>query len=236
MLKERSVNTYLALFFVILLTGILFHQDRAFPGSALGHSLGILGSIFMLMALIYPFRKRILKKKGRQNPLGRHISYGLIGASLVVIHSAHVVSSLIGILIFLSVVLVILSGSTGYFFFKKVNRSLNEQKRDYDLLKQHIKKQRQKLMAACRIDDSSDISSLRPRVLTSPWAEKDDCERWLEELQILAEKEYSIRFFDRLKIVFSTWHNIHFVFAVLLFALLVVHVLTTIYYGLRWLS
>lgn len=236
MLNERSVNTYLALFFVILLTGILFHQDRAFPGSALGHSLGILGSIFMLMALIYPFRKRILKKRGRQNPLGRHIAYGLIGASLVVIHSAHVVSSLIGILIFLSVVLVILSGSTGYFFFKKVNRSLKEQKRDYDLLKKHMKKQRRELVTAGRTDDSSDVSSLRPRVLTSPWAEKDDFQRWLEELQILAEKEYSIRFFDRLKIVFSTWLNIHYAFAVLLFALLVVHVLTTMYYGPRWLS
>jgi len=236
MLKERRINAYLAFFFVILLTGFLFHQDRAFPGTALGHSLGIIGSIFMLMSLVYSFRKRILKKKGRQNPLARHITYGLIGSSLVVIHSAHEVSSLIGILIFLSVVLVVLSGIAGYFFFKKVNRSLKEQKRDYDLLKTHITNRRQELIAACRIDDSGDVASLKPRVLTSPWSEKDDCDRWLEELQVLAEKEYSIRFFDRLKILFSRWFNIHYAFSVLLFALLIVHVLTTIYYGLRWLS
>ena len=235
MLNERSINAYLAFFFVLLMTGFLFHQDRAFPGSFPGHSLGILGSIFMLMTLVYSFRKRILKIRGRQNPLSRHINYGLIGSSLVVIHSAHEVSSLVGILIFLSVVLVVLSGIAGYFFFKKVNRSLKEQKRDYDLLKTHIKNRRQELMAACEIDDPGDIVSLRPRILTSPWSEKDDCDRWLEELHVLAEKEYSIRFFDRLKIVFSRWFNIHYAFSIILFALLVVHVLTTIYYGLRWL-
>jgi hypothetical protein len=67
--SERRINAYLAFFFVILLTAFLFHQDRAFPGSAPGHSLGIMGSIFMLMSLIYSFRKRVLKKKGTQNPL-----------------------------------------------------------------------------------------------------------------------------------------------------------------------
>ncbi len=131
--------------------------------------------------------------------------------------------------------LFVLSGIAGYFFFKKVNRSLKKQKRDYDLLKTHIKSRRQELMAACGIADPKDIVSLRPRVLTSPWSEKDDCNRWLEKLQVLAEKEYSIRFYDRLKLLFSRWFNIHYAFSVLLFALLIVHVLTTIYYGLRWL-
>ena len=234
MQNERRINAYLAFFFILLLTGFLFHQDRAFPGSALGHSLGIIGSIFMLMSLIYPFRKRILKKKGRQNPLSRHIAYGLIGSSLVVIHSAHEVSSLIGILIFLSVVLVVLSGIAGYFFFKKVNRSLKEQKKDCELLKKHVRSRRQELMAACRIDDPRNLNRLRPRVLAG-LSERDECERWLEELRVLAEKEYSIRFFDRLKVLFSRWFNIHYAFSVFLFALLIVHVLTTIYYGLRWL-
>lgn len=234
MQSERRINAYLAFFFILLLTGFLFHQDRAFPGSALGHSLGIIGSIFMLMSLNYSLRKRILKKKGRQNPLSRHIAYGLIGSSLVVIHSAHEVSSLIGILIFLSVVLVVLSGIAGYFFFKKVSRSLKEQQRDYELLKKHVKSRRHELMAACRIDDPKNLDRLRPRVLTG-FSAKDDCGHWLEELRVLAEKEYSIRFFDRLKALFSRWFNIHYAFSVLLFALLIVHVLTTIYYGLRWL-
>ena len=100
MWPERNINAYLAVFFVILVMGFLVHQDPTFAGSALGHALGIIGGIFILMTLIYPFRKQVLKKKGRQNPLNSHIAYGLIGASLVVIHSGHKLESLIGILIF----------------------------------------------------------------------------------------------------------------------------------------
>lgn len=235
MWNEKNINIFLVVFFALLVLGFLFHQSPDFPGSALGHSLGIIGGIFMLMTLIYPFRKRILKKKGKQNPITRHIAYGLIGSSLVVIHSAHKVSSLIGILIFLSVVLVVLSGIAGYYLFKRVNISLKEHKRDQELLKTRIKSRKQELFAACTLENTADISNSEPSLWTSSSGVRDECERWLEEVRAIAEKEYAMKFFDRLKALFTKWLNIHHAFAGLLFALMIVHVLTTIYYGLRWL-
>lgn len=241
MWQERNINAFLAVFFALLVMGFLVHQASAFAGSALGHFLGIIGSILILMTLIYPFRKRVLKKKGKQNPLNKHITYGLIGPSLAVIHSGHKLESLIGILMFLSLVLVVLSGIVGRFLFKKVNRSLKEQKQDYKILNERIERRKQELLAACRADytNGGEMDELADRKLTLLFhtpERMDECSLWLDEVRALAEKEYNMRFFDRLKKLFAKWTWVHYVISGFLFALLIVHVITTLYYGLRWLS
>lgn len=229
--SEKNINSYLAVFFGVLVLGLLVHQDRTFAGSALGHGLGIAGGILILMTLIYPFRKRILKKKGKQNPINSHITYGVAGASLAVIHSAHKLESLIGILIFLSLVTVILSGIVGRYLFKTVNRSLKQQKRDNKLLQNRIENRQKELRNALNADEAS-----------GAWQEADlpemtdDWGRWLEEIHALAETEYNMKFFDRLKALFTKWLRIHYAISALLFALVIVHVITTLYYGLRWLQ
>lgn len=229
--SEKNINSYLAVFFGVLVLGLLVHQDRTFAGSALGHGLGIAGGILILMTLIYPFRKRILKKKGKQNPINSHITYGVAGASLAVIHSAHKLESLIGILIFLSLVTVILSGIVGRYLFKTVNRSLKQQKRDNKLLQNRIENRQKELRNALNADETS-----------GAWQEADlpemtdDWGRWLGEIHALAETEYNMKFFDRLKALFTKWLRIHYAISALLFALVIVHVITTLYYGLRWLQ
>lgn len=240
MWQEKNINAYLAVFFTVLVMGFLVHQDPAFAGSAPGHFLGIIGAILMLMTLTYPFRKRVLKKKGKQNPLNTHITYGLVGPSLVVIHSGHKIESLIGILIFLSLVLVVLSGIVGRFLFKKVNRSLKEQKQDHKLLKEHVEKRKQELSAACRVDYANgdatgQLAGSEPSALSPSADMTDECSRWLDEMRMLAEKEYNMRFFDRLKTLLTKWIWVHYVISGFLFAMLIVHVITTLYYGLRWL-
>ncbi|MCF8024598.1 MAG: hypothetical protein K9J79_07385 [Desulfobacteraceae bacterium] len=238
MWNEKNINGFLAVFFAILVMGFLVHQDPRFAGSALGHSLGIVGSIFILMTLIYPFRKKVLKKQGKQNPLNTHITYGLVGPTLVVIHSGHKLESLIGILIFLSLVVVVLSGIVGRYLFKKVNRSLKEQKRDHSVLKERIENRKQELFAACSLDDADNTAggemtgSVSGELMSRP-AIMDECGHWLDEVRALAETEYSMKFFNRLKTIFTQWIRIHYIIAAILFAMLIVHVLTTLYYGFR---
>lgn len=238
MWSEKNINAFLAVFFCLLVLGFLFHQSPTFAGSLPGHGLGIVGSIMILMTLIYPFRKRILKKKGRQNPLNTHVTYGLLGPSLVVVHSAHKFSSLIGILVFLSLVLVVFSGVVGRYLYKKVNRSLREQKRDQKFMKARIENRKEEMTAACKVDGAADEAetTIESDVSEAYSQEQmlENCGEWLDEVRTLAEIEYATRFFDRLKTVFSRWLRIHYVISGLLFALMIVHVMTTIYYGLRW--
>ncbi len=228
MWAERNINAWLAGFFVLLVLGMVYHQDPAFAGSAFGHSLGIAGTVLIFMALIYPFRKRVLKKKGRQNPLNSHVTYGLIGPSLVVIHSAHKFTSRIGTLIFLALLLVVISGIIGRFLYRKVNRSLREQKRALKTLINRFGQRRQEMGAACATTDESLEEDHSEYIET-------ECSRWAEEAAAIADREYTVTFFDRLKQLFSKWIRVHYWLTAFLFALIAVHVVSTIYYGLRWL-
>lgn len=230
MWAEKNINAWLAGFFILLVLSTVYHRNPVFAGSSLGHGIGIAGTVFITMTLIYPFRKRILKKKGKQNPLNSHVAYGLIGPSLVVIHSAHKFSSIIGALLFLTLLIVVISGIIGRFLFRKVNRSLREQKRDLKLLITQFGKRKREIRAACEVS-SEDMDS------GGGYSEylETECDKWADEARAIADVEYSVAFFDRLKRSFSRWIRVHYWLTVLLFALIVVHVVTTIYYGLRWL-
>lgn len=228
---ERNINAWLAGFFVLLVLGMVYHRDPAFAGSALGHGIGIAGTVFIVMTLIYPFRKRVLKKKGKKNPLQSHIAYGLIGPSLVVIHSAHKFTGIIGTLIFLVLLIVVISGIIGRFLYRKVNRSLREQKGDLKLLITRFGKRRNEIGDACEISDAStDTEGEYSEYLET------ECALWADEAGAIADLEYTITFFDRLKRMFSYWIRVHYWLTAFLFALIAVHVTTTFYYGLRWLS
>ena len=117
-MTEKNINGLLAVFFVVLTAGFAFHHSETFAGSLPGHVIGMAGTAMMFLTLVYPFKKRVLGKRGRQNPLSRHILFGLLGPSLVVIHSAHRVESPIAMLTFFSMLIVVLSGITGRFLFR----------------------------------------------------------------------------------------------------------------------
>lgn len=230
---EGKVHSYLAIFFVILVTGFIVHQSQTFPGSFLGHGIGVVGSLFMLMTLIYPFRKRVLKKKG--DPIIHHVSVGLLGSTLVIVHSGHKASSLIGLLLYLTVVLMVLSGITGYYLYKRVNRSLRAQKRERNLLEKRLKSRKRELIDACRIDAADGMADRTFMGGPSLTETNKECSRWVDQVRALAEREQAMQFFDRLKAVFSKWIQIHYTLTIFLFSLMIIHVLTTLYYGLRWI-
>ena len=234
MWTDKNIHTMIAVFFIFLVISAVYHQEPAFPGSAIGHSFGIAGTVFIFMALIYPFRKRVLKKKGKQNPLNTHITYGLVGPSLAVIHSAHKFASLIGTLIFLALVIVVLSGITGRFLYRKVNRALQSQEKDLKLLKDRFHSRAKGMRKISSSSENKLESDVEPSEHTegTPLAPYDIL---LDEARTIAELEYSISFFDRIKRIFSWWIQAHYLLSAFLFALIVVHVLTTLYYGLRWL-
>jgi ABC-type multidrug transport system fused ATPase/permease subunit len=238
MLTEKNIQALIAGFFVFLMLSVGFHRDPDFAGSALGHSLGIAGTVLIFMAMIYPFRKRILKKKGRQNPLNSHIAYGLVGPSLVVIHAAHDTGSLIGTLVFLALLIVVLSGIIGRFLYLKVNRSVREQQAALELLKNSFYAREKAMRAALAARQGDIVVKKAEPGRDSADADEESLEqhdRLMEEAWSISELEYAVTFSGPLKRMFSWWMQAHNLFTVFLFALIAVHVLATLYYGLRWL-
>lgn len=233
-MSGRHINILLIIFFGVLVLGFVVQPGHTFAGSLAGHIVGMAGTLIMSLALVYPFKKRVLGKRGRQNPLNRHIAYGLIGPSLVIVHSAHSLASTIAILTFLSMLIVVLSGIVGRFLFRKINRTLKTQKNDLQVLKTRLNEQKSTLMnCTFSLGEGGD----EPSALQSEQADletQDRCKELLNLLYSISELEYSVAAFNRTQALFSRWTRIHYYLALFLFSLITIHILANLYYGLRW--
>jgi len=97
------------------------------PGSDLGYYLGLVGSIFMALLLLYPLRKRarILQRAGElQHWFKLHMFLGIAGPVLVIYHSTFKLGSLNAAVAFYSMLLVAGSGIFGRFIYTKIHHGL----------------------------------------------------------------------------------------------------------------
>lgn len=242
MVEDKRITALLASFFVALVVGLLAIPLPFSAGGILRHFLGITGSVLMALALVYTYRKRVQGKKGNKNPLRSHLYFGLVGPILVVLHSGASVGSLIGTILFLTMLLVVLTGIVGRYLFKKVNRSLKSQQQDLAMLKSALEKRAEamgngtygicvyRFAGSVRENDSQSLAG------------EDDiegterrCEEVYAVAQSMADVEQNITAFGATKILFSRWIKGHIYLSIVLFAMLIVHVITSFYYGLRWL-
>jgi hypothetical protein len=233
MWEDKHINAILAILFTVYAFGFLFHSDPTFAGSVPGHSLGIIGTFLICLTLIYPIKKRLFKNKLKKTDLRNHIAFGLTGPILTIIHSAHQFASIITTLIFLVLFIVVFSGIIGRYLFKKVNKSLREQKRNHKVLLKGLYQRKKEAAEQWRATSHDKPSEWRDR---DKEILKDEAYLPLREaVEGVVEAEYNIQFFDKSKSLFSKWIRIHYFLSAFLFALIIVHVMTTVYYGLRWL-
>ena len=239
---KRYPELLSAIFAGLLIFFMVLPLER-FSGSIFGHLLGIVGTLLMAATLTYVYKKRILKKKGKANPLNPHIYFGLIGGILVVVHAGSQSSSWIGILVYAAMLLTILSGIVGRVLFVKLNRSIKEKKSDIGLLEKSLKKMKQELNPVlCRrelslrhIAEWAAEEAAAESEASVDTALYEQCTRFELLAESLAEREERLQVYAQTKTLFTFWNTIHMAATWFLFAMVVVHVLTTIHYGLRWL-
>ncbi len=95
--------------------------------TGIGYYLGILGSLMMLVLLLYPLRKRIaaLRIFGNVRSWFRiHMIFGILGPALIILHSNFALGSLNSTIAFLSMLIVAGSGLIGRFFYTRIHRGL----------------------------------------------------------------------------------------------------------------
>ncbi len=98
------------------------------PEEGVGYWLGITGSVIMLLLLVYPLRKRLksLRFLGAVPGWFRlHMLFGVIGPSLVILHSNFALGSLNSRVALFAMLIVAGSGYIGRFLYQRIHRGLN---------------------------------------------------------------------------------------------------------------
>jgi hypothetical protein len=143
-MKRFPIITFLYVLFFLFLAALLLY-GRAYyfapiaakvrhplhpllrQSGTLGHLFGILGTLFMLLLLLYSIRKRFrfARNWGNLNTwLNVHIFLGITGPLLVLFHTVFKFSGIVA-LAFWSMVLVVISGIIGKYIYELIPHSLS---------------------------------------------------------------------------------------------------------------
>ena len=122
-------TAFLTMILVTGLYGSVIYFTRTIPpaGELFGHSLGIVGFVFMLMTeTLYSLRKRSRSVQwGRMSTwLQLHIFTGLVGPYLVLLHTSWKFNGLAGVVTLLTIIIVV-SGFIGRYIFTRIPRTLD---------------------------------------------------------------------------------------------------------------
>ncbi len=97
------------------------------PSGLVGHGLGIIGSILMLLNFLYSWRKRyeFKEKLGDLKVwLYFHMFVGLLGPALIIYHSAFKYHGIIATTSFFSMAAVVISGIIGRYIYIQIPRTI----------------------------------------------------------------------------------------------------------------
>lgn len=97
------------------------------PSGLIGHSLGILGTVLMLLIFLYSVRKKskTLQRFGTQAQwLQVHIFFGIAGPVLVTFHTSGKLNGIVAIA-FYSMWAMVLSGVVGRYLYAKIPRTIS---------------------------------------------------------------------------------------------------------------
>lgn len=100
---------------------------RLFPEHGLGYALGIIGTLLILILLLYPLRKRfrILKFLGEvRNWFRVHMILGVVGPLAILYHANFSFGSVNSTLAMIAMLLVAGSGLVGRFLYQKIHHGL----------------------------------------------------------------------------------------------------------------
>ncbi len=243
--RERLIVGSIFAVLVFGWLGFLLHVSSNFAGSGLGAVFGISGAVLMLVPLIYVFVKRIpffkkhfIKYVSLQTWLTIHIYTGIVGALLALIHTGHKYNSPLGIALTATMLLVVVTG----FVLRYMTPFVNLDVKDKLLLLQTARGDLDSAWGVLEKSDAEMKNLPKAPLLTAglaslglSFASDSPAGRVTTLAESVADLEYSVRTDELLRRWFSLALNIHITLSVALYALLVAHIASGIYFGLRWL-
>jgi hypothetical protein len=244
-----------------------YHEDHQElkPSGVVGHGLGIVGSLLMIIGVSsYMMRKR-MKRLSRLGLLKHwlefHIFLCTLGPIMVLFHTSFKFGGLVAIS-FWSMVAVFLSGIIGRFIYIQIPRTIEGR----ELSLQEVKELKTDA-GPVNISDTDlnaeigfllgggeyeEKRSLWSKMVNSYFADNAkirDLKKKLKEsgtdktersrILKLVKNELSLnRRIGRLQLMqdlFKYWHVAHLPFAIVMLVIMIIHVVVTIIFGYRWI-
>jgi hypothetical protein len=232
-----------------------YHEDYQLlkPNGLLGHGLGILGSLFMIMGVsLYMLRKRAraFHKLGQiRHWLEFHIFLCVLGPVLILYHTSFKLGGLVAVS-FWSMVAVVLSGVAGRFIYIRIPRTIEG--RELSLMEiRDLKKDLNEVLSATQGLDPGSLKFIvgatekyfhgRKGIHLARKTIRKTGIRIREQRRImrLVRREISLnRRIDRLQLMqslFKYWHVAHLPFALIMIVIMLVHVFVSIVFGYTWI-
>lgn len=186
---------------------------RLKPSGTQGHGYGVIGSLLLVLLLLYSARKRWRRLESWGSPaqwLMVHICFGIVGPLLIILHTSLKVQGLVAVS-FWSMIAVATSGVFGRWLYLQIPRNLAGQ----ELSMQEISELERELAARAATES-------RPRQLVRLARRRRQLER-------------NVRRLESIRSIFHWWHVVHKPFAIIMLVIMVVHVVVAVGLGYRWL-
>lgn len=245
--RERIIVSAILCILVVVWLGFFVHSSPRFAGSGVGAVFGIAGAVLMLVTLAYPIVKRIPFIKARITPhlsmqslLSLHVYAGIFGPLFAIIHTGHKFDSPLGIALTAVMLTVVVTGFTIRYLLTYSGHEI----KDKLLLLQTARGDLDSAWGVLENSPASpDDASALPKarflaagfaafgVDLSPRGPAGEVTRLAESV---ADLEYAIRTHEVFKRWFGRALMVHIVLSVILYALLILHIWSGFYFGLRW--
>ncbi|MEN3231903.1 hypothetical protein PUR21_30505 [Methylorubrum rhodesianum] len=247
-MQERGALAVGGLVVLLLLLplGYLIHVSPRFPGSLAGSLLGIAGAALMLVPLVYvmikrvPFLKvRITQHVSMRTLLAWHVYAGVLAPILGLLHGAHKFRSPLGVSLTGMMLVVVLTGYIGRHLLARIAKAVQGQRSDLAILTAAFERASSEARNSPQPAPAGVLARLA-RTFFSPAdpvldvAPAGGARQLVEVADTMADVESAIRTEEVMRSLFDKWLPLHILVAILLYGLLVLHVWSGLYYGLRW--
>jgi hypothetical protein len=237
------------------------HQDFK-PSGALGHGLGIIGSLLMIIGVgSYMMRKRIkgLRRIGLlKHWLEFHIFMCTLGPILVLFHTAFKFGGIVAIS-FWSMVAVFLSGILGRYIYLQIPHTiegrmmsrtdiqnlLKESEQTLqnlitdDVVRESITAELQALSFTNRDTTQSALKPVKLSLISSHLKEAGVPAENRSEIIAILKRNLAfgrkIKRLETMQNLFRYWHVAHLPFALLMLIIMIIHVIVTLLFGYKWI-
>ncbi|MGJ4943943.1 iron reductase [Bradyrhizobium sp. HKCCYLS1011] len=231
--KQRLIVDIVLASLLLFVPAFLLHSDGRFAGSLAGFVLGSCAAALLLLLLLYPVTKysgawkaSVTWRMSMRTLLTLHVHGGILAAFFALLHTGHKFQSPLGIALVISLLIVVVIGFVGRYYLPQTVAELREQQSYLAVLRSSY--ERTAAYLSSRDAVASDNSGTHASVLQNVplWQLVDG----------ISDLESAIGSSDTMRKIFMPWIGVHVIAAIIMYALLALHVSAELYYGLRWLA